>query len=89
VRVGKVQAHQMRQFTSNMLEFLFKLDLTFATTDSSGARVGEVQAHQTRQFNHENIFFLFVENSKKIYILRKSKKYYMGSLIPFIRKVHV
>jgi hypothetical protein len=71
--VGKVQAHQMRQFTSNMLEFLFKLDLTFATTDSSGARVGEVQAHQTRQFNHENVFFLFVENSKKIYILRKPK----------------
>jgi hypothetical protein len=49
----------------------------------------EVQAHQTQQFNHENLFFLFVENSKKIYILRKAKKYYMRSLILFIRKVHV
>jgi hypothetical protein len=44
---GKVQTHQTRQFTSNMLQFLFKLVVTMG---NSGACMGEVQAHQTRQF---------------------------------------
>jgi hypothetical protein len=37
-RLGEVQAHQTRQFTSNILEFLFKFNLIFTTTGSSGAR---------------------------------------------------
>jgi hypothetical protein len=42
-----------------MLEFLFKSDLIFITTGSSGARVGKVQAHQTRQFTLNILQFLF------------------------------
>jgi hypothetical protein len=41
-----------RQFTSNMLEFLFKSDLIFTTTDSSGMQLREVQMHQMRQFRY-------------------------------------
>jgi hypothetical protein len=42
-----------------MLEFLFKSNLIFTTTGSSGARLGEVQAHQTRQFTLNMLEFLF------------------------------
>jgi hypothetical protein len=63
-RVGEVQAHQTRQFNSNMLEFLFKLDLTFTTTGSSRARVGEVQVHKTQQFTSNMLEFLF-----KLYLI--------------------
>jgi hypothetical protein len=35
-QVEEVQALQTRQFTLNMLEFLFKLELFFTTTGSSG-----------------------------------------------------
>jgi hypothetical protein len=55
--VGEVQTHQTRQFTSNMLEFLFKLNLTFTTTGSSRVRVGEVQAHKTWQFTLNMVEF--------------------------------
>jgi hypothetical protein len=41
VRVGEVQAHQTWQFTSNMLEFIFKSDLFFTTMGSTGAQVGK------------------------------------------------
>jgi hypothetical protein len=58
-RLGEVQVHQMRQFTSNILEFLFKSNLISTTTGSLGARLGEVQAHQTRQFNSNMLEFLF------------------------------
>jgi hypothetical protein len=64
VRVGKVQAHQTRQFTSNMLKNLFKSNLIFTTMGSSGARVGEVQTHQTRQFTLNMLEFLF-----KLYLI--------------------
>jgi hypothetical protein len=40
--VGEVQANQTRQFTSNMLEFLFKLDLIFSPR--------EVQEHDWGKF---------------------------------------
>jgi hypothetical protein len=55
-RVGEVQAHQMRSFASNMLEFLFLSNLTFTTTGSSGAQVREVQTYQTRLFTSKNYF---------------------------------
>jgi hypothetical protein len=42
-----------------MLDFLFKLDLIFITTGSSGARVGKVQTHQTRQFTSDMLQILF------------------------------
>jgi hypothetical protein len=50
--VGEVQAHQTRQFTSNMLEFLFKLDLIFTTTGNLGTQLRKVQVHQMRPFRH-------------------------------------
>jgi hypothetical protein len=42
-----------------MLEFLFKFNLIFTTTGSSGSRLGEVQAHQMRQFSLNMLQFLF------------------------------
>jgi hypothetical protein len=57
--VLEVQTHQMRRFTSNMLDFLFKLDLIFITTGSSETRVGKVQTHQTRQFTSDMLPILF------------------------------
>jgi hypothetical protein len=36
-RVGEVQAHQTRQFTSNMLNILLKSDLVFTIIGNSGA----------------------------------------------------
>jgi hypothetical protein len=50
VQVGKVQAHQMRQFTWNMLEFLFKSKLFFTTTGSSRALTKAVQVRYSKQF---------------------------------------
>jgi hypothetical protein len=46
-----------------MLEFLFKLELIFITTGSSGALVWKVQAHQTRQFTSNMLIFLFKSES--------------------------
>jgi hypothetical protein len=60
-RLGKVQAHQTRQFTLNMLDFL-KKKLDFILPPYMGisrARVGEVQAHQMRQFTSNILDFLF------------------------------
>jgi hypothetical protein len=47
-----------------MLEFLFKLGLTFTTTGSSGARVGEVQAHEAQQLTLNMLEFLL-----KLYLI--------------------
>jgi hypothetical protein len=45
-----------------MLEFLFKSNIIFTSTRSSGARLGEVQAHQTRQLTLNMLEFLFKFN---------------------------
>jgi hypothetical protein len=45
-----------------MLDFLFKSDLIFATTGSSGICMWEVQAHQTRQFTSSMLEFLFLSD---------------------------
>jgi hypothetical protein len=57
-----------------MLEFLFKLDLIFATTGSSGARVGEVQAHQTWQFTL-NMLEFFILNGFNFYHQTRQKAF--------------
>jgi hypothetical protein len=45
-----------------MLQFLFKSNLIFTTTGSSGAQLREVQAHQTRQITSNMLEFLFLLN---------------------------
>jgi hypothetical protein len=49
-RVGEVQAHQTKQFTLNMLIFLFKSNLLFTTTGSSGAPNTAVHLEHVRIF---------------------------------------